>query len=131
MRRVQSGSLHQPSGCPTRTHPVTSTAAIIFLCLTLSATACRSTTTPEPTSTPTQTPTITPGPTTILTNTQSPVQGTHTPAPCICDYNAYNCCDFPTHADAQACYLHCKSVGAGDVHWIDADEDGSACELLP
>jgi micrococcal nuclease len=52
-------------------------------------------------------------------------------APCSCGSNLYNCPDFGTHAKAQACYEYCISVGAGDVHRLDRDNDGSACEDLP
>ncbi len=48
----------------------------------------------------------------------------------ICDYNAYNCVDFKTHAKAQAVYEECGGV-ANDIHWLDGDKDGLACETLP
>jgi endonuclease YncB( thermonuclease family) len=50
---------------------------------------------------------------------------------CSCSSNSYNCSDFNTHAQAQACYDYCISLGAGDVHRLDSDSDGSACETLP
>jgi len=50
---------------------------------------------------------------------------------CSCSSNQYNCSDFGTHARAQACYDYCISVGAGDVHRLDGDSNGSACENLP
>lgn len=60
---------------------------------------------------------------------------TPTPLPtdglCDCSGNIYNCADFSTHAEAQACYEYCKSLGHGDVHWLDGDNDGKACESLP
>ncbi len=46
----------------------------------------------------------------------------------ICSYNAYNCGDFSTHAEAQAVYDEC---GVSDIHYLDGDDDGSACETLP
>lgn len=52
-------------------------------------------------------------------------------AVCLCDRNRYNCKDFGTYAKAQACYEYCKSIGAGDVHKLDADSNGKACESLP
>jgi micrococcal nuclease len=52
-------------------------------------------------------------------------------APCSCSSNQYNCSDFGTHAKAQACYDYCKSIGAGDVHKMDGDNNGIACEALP
>ena len=52
------------------------------------------------------------------------------PTYCDCSGNIYNCSDFSTHAEAQACYEYCKSLGRGDVHWLDGDNDGIACESL-
>lgn len=46
---------------------------------------------------------------------------------CDCSGNLYNCDDFQAF-DAQACYLRCLAGGAGDVHGLDGDTDGSACE---
>jgi hypothetical protein len=51
--------------------------------------------------------------------------------PCACTGNLYNCGDFGTQAAAQACYDWCVSLGAGDVHQLDSDGDGEACESLP
>jgi len=48
----------------------------------------------------------------------------------ICNYNAYNCDDFNTHAEAQAVFEACGGVN-NDVHWLDGDGDGIACEWLP
>lgn len=50
---------------------------------------------------------------------------------CSCSGNLYNCGDFASHAQAQACFDYYMSIGAGDVHWLDCDDDGSACESLP
>ncbi|MBW2975208.1 thermonuclease family protein [Candidatus Woesearchaeota archaeon] len=47
----------------------------------------------------------------------------------ICSYNAYNCNDFATHAKAQAVYESCGGV-SHDVHRLDRDKDGLACESL-
>jgi endonuclease YncB( thermonuclease family) len=52
-------------------------------------------------------------------------------AVCDCSGNKYNCKDFKTHAEAQACYDFCKNAGAGDVHHLDGDGNGLACESLP
>ena len=87
---------------PTPTHTLTPTATV--------------TPTRRPTRTPTTTPTATP---------------TTAPAPCACYANLYNCSDFSTQAEAQACYDHCIAQGAGDIHRLDADHDGIACESLP
>jgi hypothetical protein len=49
-----------------------------------------------------------------------------------CGFNAYNCSDFDTQAEAQAVFDYCVAQGAGDVHQLDSDDDGEACEsLLP
>jgi len=47
---------------------------------------------------------------------------------CDCSGNLYNCADFATTSEAQSCYDYCKSRGKGDVHCLDADDDGVACE---
>jgi len=61
-----------------------------------------------------------------LLPTPSPTNG-----PCDCSGDIYNCSDFSTHAEAQACYEYCKSLGRGDVHRLDGNNDGIACESLP
>ena len=48
----------------------------------------------------------------------------------VCSYNAYNCDDFSTHRQAQRVYEYCGGVG-NDVHKLDRDKDGLACETLP
>lgn len=64
--------------------------------------------------------------------TQPSGAGTAPPAAvCECSANLYNCSDFSTHQQAQACYEYCLSLGAGDVHSLDGDADGIACERLP
>jgi len=47
-----------------------------------------------------------------------------------CSYNAYDCGDFSTHAKAQEVFMYCGGVNS-DVHRLDGDKDGSACETLP
>lgn len=47
---------------------------------------------------------------------------------CDCTSNLYNCADFGNAgAEAQACYQHCLPI-AGDIHDLDRDGDGHACE---
>lgn len=48
----------------------------------------------------------------------------------ICNYNAYNCADFTTHAEAQMVYEICGGPSS-DVHKLDRDMDGFVCETLP
>ncbi|MFH1376256.1 MAG: excalibur calcium-binding domain-containing protein [Candidatus Woesearchaeota archaeon] len=44
-----------------------------------------------------------------------------------CSYNKYNCADFSTQAQAQVMLEKCGY----DVHYLDGDGDGVACESLP
>ncbi len=48
----------------------------------------------------------------------------------ICSYNAYNCSDFRTHAEAQEAFEYCGGIN-NDIHDLDRDNDGLACETLP
>lgn len=50
---------------------------------------------------------------------------------CSCQENLYNCSDFATSRQAQACMLRCYQQTGADIHWLDGDDDGDACELLP
>lgn len=51
---------------------------------------------------------------------------------CECSRDSYyNCGNFSTHQEVQACYSYCISVEAGDVHRLNGDGDGEACESLP
>lgn len=47
-----------------------------------------------------------------------------------CSGNIYNCSDFSTHAEAQAAFEACGGA-ANDIHRLDSDKDGLACESLP
>jgi hypothetical protein len=57
----------------------------------------------------------------------SPIPITST---CACTTNTYNCADFSNQAEAQACYDRCFPT-AGDIHFLDSDEDGKVCITLP
>lgn len=48
-----------------------------------------------------------------------------------CDQNLYNCSDFETQSDAQACYNYCFDVVGEDIHRMDGGGDGVVCESLP
>ena len=50
---------------------------------------------------------------------------------CDCTSNLYNCPSFETKREAQACFEHCEALGVGDIHWLDSDNDGLACECNP
>jgi len=72
----------------------------------------------------------------VPTPTPAPVPPSPPPLPtpmavCDCSGNIYNCSDFATHAQAQACYEYCISLGRDDIHRLDGDNDGIACEALP
>ena len=47
-----------------------------------------------------------------------------------CSSNAYNCTDFSTHDEAQAVFDACGGA-SNDIHRLDANKDGQACESLP
>jgi len=51
-------------------------------------------------------------------------------APCSCAGNLYNCSDFDSWYEAQVCYEHCLDVVGYDIHRLDSDDDGVACEGL-
>jgi len=74
-------------------------------------------------------------------NTPLPIFETNTPfifAPvdpavpsggtCSCAGDTLNCNDFQTKASAQACFNYCVAQGAGDIHKLDQNNDGNACE---
>jgi micrococcal nuclease len=50
---------------------------------------------------------------------------------CSCSGDQYNCTDFPTYVEAQSCYVSCLGLVGYDMHRLDSDEDGEACESLP
>jgi hypothetical protein len=105
------------------------------------------TNTPPPTATlvPTETATLAPLPTAtlqvfatattflqILPINQSPTSPpAGQSAVCSCAGDTYNCGDFGgSWSAAQACYTYCVSQGAGDIHRLDGNNDGSACDSL-
>ena len=88
--------------------------------------------TPTPTSTslPTSTATVTPSPTVTATPTATATNSP--PGGCsICSYDAYNCSDFSTQSQAQSCHDYCFAIVGFDVHRLDQNNDGVACESLP
>lgn len=105
---------------------------------------------PLPTWTPAPLPTWTPAPLPTWTVAPLPIQPqptdpppateppppppTDEPAPvavCDCSGNIYNCANFSTHSAAQACFAYCWQTVGRDVHGLDGDGDGIACESLP
>lgn len=54
------------------------------------------------------------------------------PGICVtCAKNAYNCSDFATQSEAQACFEFCMDQVGEDVHRLDGAGDGRVCESLP
>lgn len=70
-----------------------------------------------------------------LTTQLPPAQSTSTLPPqsavCSCASDTLNCGNFNTQSQAQACYTYCVSQGRGDIHNLDGDGNGLACESLP
>ncbi len=85
-----------------------------------------------PTITPTSTRTFTPTPTRTITPT---ITRTFVPLPTstpICNCNIdYDCSNFSTHNQAQACFVYCGGSTSYDWSSLDSDGDGIACESLP
>ena len=52
------------------------------------------------------------------------------PKVCNCNSNIYNCSDFNSQYEAQQCYLYCLGQRGKDIHRLDGDNDGRACETL-
>ncbi len=88
--------------------------------------------TPAPTTSPSPSTSNIPNSSSSSANTpnESPSTQTSQCSNVICSYNAYNCSDFSTHAEAQRVYECCGGV-SNDVHRLDGDKDGVACETLP
>jgi len=49
-------------------------------------------------------------------------------APCYCYADVLSCSNFPTRTSAQFCFNYCVREGMGDIHFLDEDYDGIACE---
>lgn len=144
------GAIVAPSGTPTPTQDLVAVnlTALAQAWLPYTQTAQAAVTdTPLPTATlaPTETATLAPLPTatlavvpTVTTFLQvlpfnlsptSPPAGQS--AVCSCAGDSYNCSDFGgSWSAAQACYTYCVSQGAGDIHRLDGNNDGSACDSL-
>jgi len=95
--------------------------------------------TPVPPMTATLWPTAEPSITPLPTATSAPVRAAPAVAiptrglpaaessDCDCAANTLNCSDFVAW-DAQSCYLRCMELTGRDVHDLDRDHDGNACE---
>lgn len=51
------------------------------------------------------------------------------PDPCICDQPTYSCSSFSNWSAAQACFNQCRITAGYDIHGLDEDGDGVACEM--
>jgi len=100
-----------------------------------------STETPTPTIASTDTSLPLPTNTLIVFETSTPFflnlpanQPTSAPAggggSCSCSGDSLNCGDFGSWSSAQSCYTYCIAQGAGDIHRLDGNNDGSACDSL-
>lgn len=47
-----------------------------------------------------------------------------------CSANTYNCSDFSSQAEAQALFDYCMAEVGIDIHKLDQDNNGDACEAL-
>lgn len=57
------------------------------------------------------------------------IKGVEFTSDCPCNQgNVLNCSDFSRGRPAQACFERCKELTNRDVHALDRDKDGSACE---
>ena len=64
--------------------------------------------------------------------TGSTTSGSTSSSPaCSCIGDIENCDSFANRTEIEACFNYCQSVGAGDVHDLDRDDDGIACEENP
>jgi hypothetical protein len=48
---------------------------------------------------------------------------------CTCNADLFACASFPFWSAAQACFNQCRVEAGFDIHGLDADGDGVACEL--
>lgn len=79
---------------------------------------------------PTQTPAQTPIQSSTVTPAQTPISGGGGGQTYTCSSNTYNCGDFKTKAEAQYVFELCGGAN-NDIHRLDQDSDGEACETLP
>jgi len=47
---------------------------------------------------------------------------------CSCSADIYDCSDFISQASAQSCFWYCGSVGAGDIHKLDLNNNRVVCD---
>jgi hypothetical protein len=66
----------------------------------------------------------------VLPNNNGITVGEPNPNGYDCSSDVYNCANFTTKSQAQVVYDFCVSEGKGDIHRLDADGNGKACESL-
>lgn len=87
---------------------------------------------PLPASVPTLPPPTTSAPTAIAVPATLPPTATAASAPppqqavCNCTSDTVNCSG--NKSFGRQCHAYCLSIGAGDIHRLDNDDDGAACE---
>jgi hypothetical protein len=89
--------------------------------------------TPVPSSTPTITPTPTPTETPIGSPTPTPTPTSLDHPVCDCSGDTLDCLGniFENRAQAQQCFEYCFRQTGRDIHLLDPNENGLACENLP
>ena len=78
---------------------------------------------------PTLAPTWTPEPTfTPFVLSTLPIVTSPSTSACSCSSDQYDCKDFASQSAAQACFNACVAAGMGDIHRLEGDNNGIACE---
>lgn len=78
---------------------------------------------------PTSKPTWTLEPTNTMFVMKKRPPANYSPAAvCSCKGDQYDCKDFPNQNSAQACAYYCYQQTKRDIHNLDGDNDGLACE---
>ncbi len=63
-------------------------------------------------------------------NVTAPPQGALQTGERDCTRDTYNCSDFTRHDEAQKIFDYCKQEVGSDIHQLDQNNDGKACESL-
>jgi len=88
--------------------------------------------TPVPTASPVVRATPTPMPREPIASFGGPVSSEASASAsilsCSCSADVYDCSDFISQSSAQSCFWYCGSVGVGDIHKLDLDNDRVVCE---
>jgi len=128
-----------PTARPTLTAPVpTASAKPVILptvtAPTLTATRARATWTALPPTVPPVTvpPTSLPALPSATPPAQKLAPTVALAAPCNCQVSDYDCKDFGTQREAQACFDFCGGSASNNIWRLDGnDHDGRVCESLP